>query len=279
MRAAELTLSSLVPSPVLIAQVAAFFLGLTAVGMAVGYTLEAAFSNRKIYNVPLAKGQTRFELRGNLNFLLVTITAFSLALASGAARFGEDTLGRQVGTFFALFFGFQAYYYPLHRALHTRSLVRFHRHHHESRVTTPLTGQSMSLVEAALWQVGYVALPIGLSWIVPISAWGWASYITFNVLGNIIGHANCEVVPPAPGLYWRSLVGTVFTYHSMHHARWRGHYAFASTWADRLFGTEWPDWMTLYARVWAGKPMTSLKERGDNRPGTPGSDEAYDEHG
>jgi Delta7-sterol 5-desaturase len=247
----------------LTATVAAFYVGCTTVGLLLG-TLAERVGRRRIWQVPVPATQRAHEVRGNITFVLVCIVTSTAALAADVARFGDDSAGRVVGTFMAMFVAFQAYYYLLHRALHLPALVRFHRHHHESRVTSAWSGQSTSLVEALGWMGGYVALPILLSFLTPLSFVGVVAYLAFNVVGNIVGHANVELVPPNPLLRWSSLSSTVFTYHALHHARWTGHYGFASTWADRLFRTEWPDWMTLHRQVWAGSPMTSLKARGED---------------
>lgn len=248
--------------PVLVALVAAFFIGLTLLGLGIGYGLERWWG-RRIWSVPIPPTQLAHEVRGNVTFVGVCIVTLSLVLHLGWARLGGETAARFGLTFLALLFGFQIFYYALHRALHLHALVRFHRHHHESRVTSPLSGQSTSLVEAVGWMLGYAGLPIALSFIAPISLNAWLAYLAFNVVGNIVGHANVEVVAPSRTLWQRSLFAAVFTYHALHHARWTGHYGFESTWADRLFGTEWRDWPSLHARVWSGQALASLKERGD----------------
>ena len=148
----------------------------------------------------------------------------------------------------------------LHRAMHGKALVRFHRWHHKSRVTTPLSGQSVSFVEALGWAVGYALLPALASQLVPISAEGWAAYLAFNIFGNMVGHSNVELVPRTPGLWYSALFSNAFVYHSLHHARWTGHYSFQAALMDRLFGTEWKDWLALHAEIAAGKPLRSLKE-------------------
>jgi len=51
-------------------------------------------------------------------------------------------------------------------------------------------------------------------------------------------------------------------YHALHHARFRNHYAFGSSFMDRLMGTEWEDWGRLFARARQGRPLQSLSERG-----------------
>ncbi len=245
--------------------VAAFFIGCTLLGLGIGYALER-WSDRRIWSLPTPPGQVAHELRGNLVFVSVCIVTLGAALHFEWARLGRESGTRFAATFVALFFGFQLFYYVLHRALHMRALVRFHRHHHESRVTSALSGQSTSLVEALGWMLGYVGMPVAFSLVAPISLYGWVGYLAFNVVGNIVGHANVEIIAPSRTLWLRSLLATVFTYHALHHARWTGHYGYASTWADRLFRTEWRDWPALHARVWSRQPMASLKERGEPRP-------------
>ncbi len=133
-------------------------------------------------------------------------------------------------------------------------------------MTSGLSAQSVSFVESLGWMLGYAGLPLLFSLVAPISFNGWVAYLAFNVVGNIFGHANVEVVPPSKTLWLRSTMATVFTFHALHHARWVGHYGFASTWADRLGKTEWRDWPALHAQVWSGQPLASLKERGALRP-------------
>lgn len=240
----------------LLLAMSAFFLVNTAVGLGAGFALERVLSTRRIWSDPLPAGQLRHEAIGNVIFLLVTIASFTLLLGSHAVRFAEPTWGNGALTFVVLNFAFQAYFYGLHRTLHHPRLLRFHRWHHVSRVTTPLSGQSTSLGEALGWMGGYALLPLALSWVMPFSATGFAVYMSYNVIGNIVGHANVEVVPAEKGLRQRSLFAGVFTYHALHHLRYTGNYGFASAWMDRALGTEWPDWMTLHARVAGGESLT-----------------------
>jgi sterol desaturase/sphingolipid hydroxylase (fatty acid hydroxylase superfamily) len=241
---------------VLGAWVLLFMVVLSAGSTALGFAAERAFPTRRIFQVALWPGQLRFELLGNLIFISVATLAFTAALAGGVVRFSEETLLAGALTFLALMMGFQLFYWLLHRAMHTKVLVRFHAWHHRSHVTTPLSGQSMSLVESCLWMAGYVGLPWLFSLWLPISFWGWAAYIAFNVSGNVFGHSNVELgasVKAAP-------FANPFVFHALHHARWRGHYGFQAALMDRLFGTEFSDWPALFERVSSGHPLESLKE-------------------
>jgi Delta7-sterol 5-desaturase len=241
--------------------VAAFLVGLTLLALGYGFLIERLLPKRRMYDVPLAKGQYRFELIGNLVFVAVSIAAVTLALRLEWVHFAGGWL-RGVGTFFALMFGFQAFYYFLHRAMHHKSLLRFHRWHHRSQVTTPLSAQSVSFGEACAWMLGYVGLPLLFSRLVPISFEGWAGYLAFNVFGNIVGHSNVEPNGPQFGNRAIAWVVNPFIFHALHHARWTGHYSFQAGAMDRLFKTEWDDWPELFKRIIAGRALTSLKDRG-----------------
>ena len=127
-------------------------------------------------------------------------------------------------------------------------------------VTTPWTGQSLSVVETLGWIAGLLVIPALLSLVAPLSFEGFVVYFVANTFVNVAGHANVELNPiSARAATW--LVHP-WLYHSLHHARFKNHYAFASTFMDRLFGTEWKDWYELHGRVVAGDPLPSLNERG-----------------
>lgn len=237
------------------------FASLSAASSLLGFIAEWAFPTRRILGPPRFAGQLRFELVGNAIFLAIATATVTLALHSAAIRFGPSTPSRDVATFMALLVGFQVFYWFLHRAMHTRALVKIHRWHHRSQTTTPLTGQSMSPAEAALWMLGYVGLPIALSRISPIGFWGWAGYLAFNVSGNVFGHANVEMTIAPGATRTASLFANAFVFHALHHARWTGHYGFQGAAMDRLMGTEWSDWPELYRRITHGQPIKSYKER------------------
>ncbi len=252
------------PPLALAAVLLGFFTAITVVPVAIGFALErSAFGQRRrIWAVPLPPGQLRREAWANVRFVLIGVAAFTAAIGSGAARLGPTTAATFAATFGGMWLAFEVYYYAMHRALHTRALVRFHRWHHESRVTTPLSGLSVSTVEALLWMVGYLAPTIALSRLVPVSVEAWIAYLLYNWSGNVIGHINVEIMPAWMRSRRLSAAMHPFTYHALHHARWNAHFALYTTVLDRLLGTEFSDWPSLFAKVAAGRPMTSLKERG-----------------
>ena len=238
-----------------------FFTCSTVSMLALGFALERTPLAR-VWAVPVQEGQMRFELMGNAVFVLVTSLSFSAVLGLGLPRFAAPEDGHGIHTFFALMWGFQAYYYGLHRLLHTRPLMRFHRWHHRSFVTTPLSAQSISAVEALGWAVGYALLPALLSQLWSISAEGWLTYMVVNAAGNITGHARVELMPHLPAPRRFAWFANPSVYHALHHARFNGHFGFQSVAMDRLFGSEFQDWPALHARIGARRPLTSLQERG-----------------
>ncbi len=243
--------------------VAAAWIAATVLASVQGFALERLLRARKIFDVPLFDGQYRFELAGNVVFITVITASITAALKLGVIRFGATGWLAGGVTFAAMLLGFQVFYWFLHRAMHTPALLVLHRWHHRSQVTTPLTGQSVSPGEAVGWAVGFVGLPWLFSLIAPVSFWGWVGYLAFNTFGNIVGHSNVEPTTPAAATRAATWFANAFVFHSLHHARWNGHYSFQSALMDRLFGTEWKDWPALYERIIAGKPLASLKEHGE----------------
>ena len=237
----------------------------TVVFVAIGFAWErsAAGRRRRILALPVPPGQVRREALANAGFVALAALMFTAAVGCGVLRAEGSGVLAAIGTFAACVVGFEAYYYALHRALHTRALIRFHRWHHASRITTPLSGQSLGIVEAAGWNLGLVLIPAILTGFGVLHGGALVAYLILGAAGNIVGHANAEPHPRASGERARSWLTHPFTYHALHHARWTGHYGLGTTVLDRVLGSEWQDWPALHARVVAGAPLRSLKERGD----------------
>lgn len=240
----------------------AFFGVLTALYTAVGFALESRLSSRRrIFDLPRAAGQLRWEFIGNVRF--VVMAAFAFALLLSIVPLAEESVRSVLSTFFVCWVGFEIYYWGLHRLMHFRPVYRFHRYHHESRVTTALTGYSMSAVESLGWLVGLAGVPLLLSMLTPISLLGLIAYhALYQIPGNVIGHANVDFFPAGAAKRANSWVSHPTVYHSLHHARFNNHYSFGSSFMDRLLGTEWLDWPELHGRVISGQPMRKLSERG-----------------
>lgn len=247
----------------ILGQCAAFFVGLTFLGLLLGYAMErAAWSRgRKVYDVPRKRGLLRTEIVGNVLFHLVWLPIIAAVLWSGTLHFAEGWLSGVV-TFAVCWWSFQVLYYGLHRVMHSRPLFWMHRWHHESLVTSPMTGLSMSPFEALGWAAAFLAPAYLLSALGMLNATGWMVMFGFHFVGNVAGHANAEIFPNRVNRVLSIVYANAITYHSMHHARFDGHYGFGTALMDWSFRTEWPDWKELHERVMDGTSLKSLREKG-----------------
>ena len=258
--------------PTLALAVSAALLALNVVWSAVGLVAERALSRYRVWDVPLRPGQIRWEILANLRFDAV-VGVFTAALLHfgpglGLLRIAQPGPGNGPGsgwlgglaTFAVTWVCFEVYYWCMHRAMHTKPLYRFHRWHHESRVTTAFTGVSTSSVEALGWALGFALGPLLLSTFATVHLGAWALYFVYNYSGNIVGHVNADFFPKLMSRRAQSWMVHPVTYHALHHARFVNHYSFGSSFMDRLLGTEWDDWQALHGRVRDGRPMTSLSQ-------------------
>ena len=153
------------------------------VSTGLGMALEGVFRTRtQILSVAVRDGQLQQEIASYAVFILILTTCAALWLSTGWVVFGATGAGQAALTFAVLWTAFEIYYYGLHRALHSRVLYRFHAHHHESRVTTSWTGQSLGLVD--LYPTGILPCqqPPGFirpflgeqpCRLVPLACWEW----------------------------------------------------------------------------------------------------------
>lgn len=234
--------------------------GFAAVCLFTGFGLERLLGDRrKIFAVSLPDGQLAQETFGTLRFLAMASITFGLMLF--LVDHADSTPRRFALTFGVSWVSFEVLYWMLHRAMHTRRGFRFHRYHHDSRVMSPMTGYSMSKVEAIGWLVALTGPPAVLSLFVPISIEGFVAYLAYHMSGNIVGHSNVElfglIVGKRPTSWWLHPI----TYHALHHARVTNHYGFGSTFMDRWLKTEWADWPALHARVAAGDALRRFTEK------------------
>lgn len=266
------------PADVLPAFVTWFvFLALLSIAsVALGFALErSAFGQRnRVWTPAPWQGQYAFETRSAVRFTLLASMLFALATADlglgaqGGALvvFGDTTWANGILSFVLPWGFFEVFYYVVHRALHTRRGVPFHRHHHRSVVGTPITGLSMGWLETLAWQVGYLTPVALMSFVMPVSLPVWFGFLVYHWGGNLLGHINVEIVGRPFGTRAWSWALHPFTYHALHHARWTGHYALYSTYFDRWFGTEWADWPELHERVVSGTPLSDKKVKGQQAP-------------
>lgn len=237
---------------------------MTLQGLGLGYAAERFWwsRGRKIFDVPLKRGQLRTETIGTIAFHFVFAPPFLWALYTGAIRFTTGSWLAEVLGFFVPWYGFMIFYYFMHRAMHHKRLFWIHKWHHASLVTTPMTGFSMHPMEGVGWTMGMLAPSIVLSHFDLLGFWGFAVWLWTLWAGNIAGHANAEIFPVRASRWSTLMMSNPISYHSLHHARFDGHYGFVAAMMDRIFRTEFQDWKELHDRVFDGKPLQSLREKG-----------------
>ncbi|BDI60701.1 sterol desaturase family protein [Qipengyuania nanhaisediminis] len=147
-----------------------------------------------------------------------------------------------------------AYFYWIHRAMHTRTLFRAtHLHHHKSRTPTPWAAYSFSTWEAVA-EAAFVPLFLLATSLAGLAFAGLAMFLFLwhMIIRNVMAHAGHEVFPAGwvdnPFTRWI----TTTTHHDLHHSQ--GHnFGFYFTWWDRMMGTEHPRYAEEFRNV--AKPV------------------------
>jgi sterol desaturase/sphingolipid hydroxylase (fatty acid hydroxylase superfamily) len=129
---------------------------------------------------------------------------------------------------------FDAWFYWLHRLIHTKPLyARVHRWHHRTATPVVWSNNSDRLVDNLFLQSYWLVA----HFLVPAAPAVLLAHKLYDQITGIIGHSGYEhggalCRPPSP------LVGV--THHDQHHRFFRCNYATHFTWWDRLMGTLHP---------------------------------------
>ncbi|MEL7217420.1 MAG: sterol desaturase family protein, partial [Pseudomonadota bacterium] len=90
-----------------------------------------------------------------------------------------------------------AYFYWIHRAMHTKRLFRLtHLHHHKSRTPTPWTAYSFSTLEAA-FEAAFMPLFLLITSVFGVAYAGFAIFLFLwhMIIRNVMAHAGHELFP------------------------------------------------------------------------------------
>jgi Delta7-sterol 5-desaturase len=148
-----------------------------------------------------------------------------------------------------------AWFYTVHRILHSKRLYKMiHNEHHKSLDTTPFTAMSFHFIEPILLSIW--VLPVVL--FVPVHIVTLVVVMTYGSYDNIKSHLGYEFYPAwfnRGPFRWL----TTATYHNMHHRRYNGNYGLHFRLWDRLLGTEFPEYDAEFDALVArrSKPMST----------------------
>jgi lathosterol oxidase len=130
---------------------------------------------------------------------------------------------------------FDAWFYWLHRLLHTKPLFkRIHSWHHISRTPTPWSNNSDTLLDNCCLQ-GYWLVA---HFILPVSPWILFAHKLFDQVSGMIGHAGHEYTSGKTEVYPFPMIAVVF--HDQHHEFFRYNYGTHFSLWDRWMGTLHP---------------------------------------
>jgi len=202
------------------------------------------------------------SLRTVMVYSVVTLATL-LGRETGVIRLSlESASGFTLAWQFALIvLAHDAWFYWIHRTMHTKALFRrTHLHHHKSRTPTPWTAYSFTTIEAAL-EVAFVPVFLLVTSQFGIAYAGLAIliFVWHQMIRNVMAHAGSELFPA--GWVDNPLTGWIATttHHDLHHSS--GHnYGFYFTFWDRWMGTEHPRYREEFRRN--ARPLVMLGARG-----------------
>jgi Delta7-sterol 5-desaturase len=229
------------------------------VAAVVAVMMRTTLASRKIQKRTATSADFRRELLQSVQSCLVyVLVTFGVIWARNNGVLQPITGSQGMATDLMLLGGLilahDAYFYWMHRALHTPLLYKtFHHAHHRSITPTPFAAYSFSIPEA------FAEAMIVVIWAFFVSTPGWVlfAFLAFQITRNAMGHAGVELMPR----WWLSTPLTSWinttTHHDLHHnGGFNKNYGLYFTFWDRIMGTEHPKYAETFGRV-VGKPATS----------------------
>ncbi|WP_353229818.1 sterol desaturase family protein [Novosphingobium sp.] len=212
-------------------------------------------AHRKIQPRAAGRSDVIRELRQSLWTIVVfaVVDLLTLALIAGgviAMAHGPAvpmTIGWQVIVLIVLH---DAWFYWMHRALHSRALFRpLHLAHHRSRTPTSWAAYSFATGEAVTEALAIPAMFLIIAAIAPVEPVAVFVFLGHQIARNAIGHSGHELAwsgfTRSPWTGWL----TTTTHHDLHHSEARHNYGLYFTWWDRWMGTEHPGYHDRFEAV------------------------------
>ena len=240
---------------------------LVILGVGQGVSRSRLAERWRVFRRALPPGQMRREATAAVLIVLCDAVIVGLFRHFQGPRMAPFSLQSALLTWAWMFVGFEVWFYVSHRLLHTRLLYPLHAQHHVAQVTQPLTSLSFSIAERLVLMGGGFGLLLLAMEFMPVTPAGMLGYILFNYTFNVFGHGNTEWLPERFVSSWAGRVFFTPTFHSLHHARYQGHYGLYTVLLDRWLGTAFEDYAQVHARARAGQGLERIGERLVHRPG------------
>lgn len=160
------------------------------------------------------------------------------------------------GEFALYFFGFDAYFYWLHRLMHLEPIYTWvHKIHHRSISPNPLTTLSVNPLES-LVNGGFV--PIFTS-LLTVHQASMALIGPCSIIMGFYVHSGFEFLPKWWTRTWFTRWFITATFHDQHHRYFKGNYGGYTTLWDWICGTVRPSFLADFDRVTTrpAKPLFS----------------------
>lgn len=240
-----------------------WLIGFVIFSLTVG-TLSGYFRARKIQ----PKGfKLKIFLRHEMMWATINIavSAFTLGTLNTFLRGNELILFNPepvapwvIAVEFGLYFvAFDAYFYWLHRLMHIEPVYTlFHKVHHGSISTNPLTSISVSPLEAfvngafvPLFTMTATLLSLQFSGVSPIHTATMALIAPTNIIMGFYVHSGFEFLPRWWNKSWATKWFITATFHDQHHRFFKGNYGGYTTFWDRVCNTMRPHYEADFEKI------------------------------
>jgi lathosterol oxidase len=218
---------------------------------------EFKLCQKPIYAIPLSKEQITREVRNSIHTPIHAVILYVFVLLN---FFTNATWGSFVISLLLVAVWAEAWHYVSHRAFHLPQFHWIHVEHHKSRLSSPFTALSFSFTEKLIFNLGILIVLGVVDLFYSLNFFGITTWYAGYLIINSFSHANFEM-KSSHFQRWAGRILTSTTYHALHHSRYSNNYGLGTRVFDRIFGTEWPDYTPVFARIAGeGRPLTRLAE-------------------
>jgi sterol desaturase/sphingolipid hydroxylase (fatty acid hydroxylase superfamily) len=150
-----------------------------------------------------------------------------------------------ISTIAALFIH-DTYFYVVHRIVHHKRVYKFIHHvHHKSNNPTSLASYSLGFIEGIMQGSAILAIVL----LIPIHINSLIAYGLISFTYAVYGHLGYEFAPLWFRRTWLFEILVTSVHHNMHHQKYFGNYGLYFRIWDRVFGTEFPDYVKRYDQI------------------------------